>query len=49
MGVRDVCEKFLRFATPVLGEAQARAALVVLLDGAAQDRPAAGMLLAPMG
>jgi 2-methylcitrate dehydratase PrpD len=46
MGVRDVCAKFLRFATPVLGEAQARAALVVVLDGAAQDRPAAGMLLA---
>lgn len=47
MGVEAVCAKFLRFASPALGEAQARAVLVLLLDGGAQDR-AAGMLLAPI-
>lgn len=48
MSVEAVCAKFLRFASPVLGDAQARAALVLLLDGAMEDR-AAGMLLAPIG
>ncbi len=47
MSVEAVCAKFLRFAAPVLGEDQARAVLVLLLDGAAGDR-AAGMLLAPI-
>jgi 2-methylcitrate dehydratase PrpD len=47
MSVDAVCAKFLRFAAPALGEAQARAVLVSLLDGAGEDRPA-GMLLAPL-
>lgn len=47
MSVEAVCAKFLRFAAPRLGEDQARAVLVLLLDGAAEDR-AAGLLLAPI-
>ena len=47
MSVDAVCAKFLRFAAPILGEAQARAVLVLLLDGAAEERPAR-MLLAPL-
>lgn len=47
MSVAATCAKFLRFAAPVLGEAQARAVLAMLLDGAADDR-LAGMLLAPL-
>jgi 2-methylcitrate dehydratase PrpD len=47
MSVDAVCAKFLRLATPTLGEAQARAVLVLLLDGTGQDRPTR-MLLAPL-
>ena len=47
MSVDAVCAKLLRFAAPILGEAQARAVLVLLLDGAAEERPAR-MLLAPL-
>ncbi|MEO3473003.1 MmgE/PrpD family protein [Roseomonas sp. CAU 1739] len=47
MSVDAVCAKFLRFATPVLGEAQARAVLVMLLDGAPADG-LAGLLLSPV-
>lgn len=48
MSVAATCAKFLRFAAPALGEAQARAVLVLLLDGTGEETPA-GMLLAPLG
>jgi 2-methylcitrate dehydratase PrpD len=38
--------KFLRFASPVIGEAASRAALLAMLDGPQDARPGAGLIRA---